>query len=162
MKIIVTGDFHIPERASKIPEEILISCEKSDLVVCTGDYTSSKVIEELKKKNENIVAVRGNCDFLNLPEYREIEIKNKRIGVIHSHQFGRNNISLIKKFAKTKNLDLLIFGHTHRPFLEEEEVKLLNPGTATGAFSGIGENQEKSFAIIEINEEISIKIRKIL
>jgi hypothetical protein len=162
MKIIVVGDFHIPERADKIPEEIIKFSKNCDYIICTGDYTSEEVLEELEKANKNIIAIRGNCDFLNLPEYKEIEIKNKKIGVIHSHQFGRGNIPLIRDFAKTQNLDLLIFGHTHKPFLEEKEVKLLNPGTATGVFSGVVEKQEKTFAILEINNEISIKIRKLL
>jgi len=162
MKLVVVGDFHIPERANKIPKKILTFCREADYVICTGDYTTNSVLEELKKENKNIIAVRGNCDFLNLPEYYEFEIKNKRIGVIHSHQFGRGNLSLIRDFARAKNLDLLIFGHTHEPFLEEKEIKLLNPGTATGAVSGIGKKQNKSFAVVEINNQISIKIRELL
>ncbi|HIE41239.1 MAG TPA: hypothetical protein EYP80_01090 [Candidatus Aenigmarchaeota archaeon] len=82
----MAGDFHISERANEIPKKLI--SQKTDYFICTGNLTSENVLKKLNKF-KNLVVVRGNCNYLNLPEYKEIEINNKSIGVVHSHQFGR-------------------------------------------------------------------------
>lgn len=159
MKYLVVGDFHIKSEIDKISEKILELGKNSDGIICTGDLTSENVLKELKQANNNLIVVKGNCDFLNLPEYREFEIKNQKIGIIHSNQFGRGNIEKITNFAKSKNLDVIVFGHTHQPLIKKaDNLLLLNPGTATGGLSGAGEGKEKTCAILEINEKIKVEI----
>lgn len=162
MKYLVVGDFHIPARAEKIPHQILDLGKEVDEIVCTGDLTSKKVLDELKGANKNPIVVKGNCDFLNLPRYREFEDGNRKVGVIHSDTFGRGNLETLKEFANRKNLDVLIFGHTHKPLVKKEgKLLLLNPGTATGVLSGAGGKTEKTYAILEINEEVNAEIKKV-
>ncbi len=162
MKYLIVGDFHIPARAEKISEQIIEIGKRVNGIICTGDLTSKKVLDELKKANKNLIVVKGNCDFLNLPRYREFEVENRKIGVIHSDQFGRGNLEALKEFAKSKNLNVLIFGHTHKSLVKKEEnLLLLNPGTATGVLLGAEVETERTYAILQINEKLSAEIKRV-
>ncbi|MCK4729738.1 MAG: metallophosphoesterase [Candidatus Aenigmarchaeota archaeon] len=181
MKYLIIGDLHLSE-PNKIPEVIINLAKKMDGIICTGDLTSKIVLEKLKKMNKtfflrskkmhrrmtrDLIVVKGNCDTLvseliDLPEYLEFEVENKKIGVIHSHQFGRGNLEKIKEFANSKKLDVIIFGHTHQPLIEKRgNLFLINPGTLTGAISGKGIQTEKTYAILEIGKDINAKINRL-
>jgi putative phosphoesterase len=164
MKYLVISDLHIPERASEIPKRILEEAKRCDSIICAGDFTTKEVFEELKKANKNLMAVKGNCDRFALTEYIQFPEKGKRIGVIHSHQFGRGNINFLADFAKSQGLDILIFGHTHVPMIEKRNgILLVNPGSANGIESGWGNFAEKTYAILDIEGGVEAHaiIRKI-
>ncbi|MGC9310257.1 MAG: YfcE family phosphodiesterase [Candidatus Aenigmatarchaeota archaeon] len=159
MKYLVVSDFHIPERAREIPKEILQAAKEADGVICAGDFTTREVYEVLKRANKSLIAVRGNCDSFELPDYAEFEVVGTKIGVAHSHRFGRGNIEALFGFAKTKKLDVLVFGHTHTPFLEMRKgILLLNPGSVSGVPSGWGESAERTYALLEVCEKIEARI----
>ncbi len=164
MRYLVVGDFHIPERVEKIPEIINKLAKEVDGIICTGDLISKDVLKELRGLNKNLIIVRGNCDLFSpgsLSDYREFEVNNKKIGVIHSDQFGRGNLEALKEFAKSKNLNVLVFGHTHKHLIKwEGNMLLLNPGTATGALS-VRDISEKTYAILEIDERVDAVIKRI-
>lgn len=139
MKYLVISDLHIPERASGIPEKILEEAKKCKGIICAGDFTTKEVYDRLKSANPNFFAVKGNCDRFELTEYVQFSEKGKKIGVIHSHQFGRGNIDFLSEFAKSQGLDILVFGHTHVPMVEKRNgILLVNPGSANGIESGGG------------------------
>jgi uncharacterized protein len=153
MKYLIISDLHIPERAKEISSELLEEAKKCDGIICAGDFTSKEAFDELKTANKNLIAVKGNCDRFNLTEYAEVLELSQKIGVIHSHQFGRGNIDFLVEFAKSRRLDILIFGHTHIPLIEKRGgVLLINPGSASGISSGRGEPAEKTYAILELDE----------
>jgi len=164
MKYLVISDLHIPERANNIPDEILEEAKKMGGIICPGDFTTKEIFDRLKEKNENIVAVKGNCDRFELPEYLAFFQEGKKIGVIHSHIFGRGNLLLLEEFAKSENLDIIIFGHTHQPTIEKRgNLLMINPGSANGIESGRGGISEKTYAVLDISrgQEPMPEIRKI-
>lgn len=155
LTIGVLSDTHVPTKADKIPEEVKnkLREEKADLIIHAGDLVSREVIEELEKIAE-VAAVRGNMDQgLNLPKTAAIKINRFRLGVIHNTLNPVSNKMI--GTAKENDLDLIIFGHTHRKVLETREgIWFLNPGSPTDPFFN-----KASFALIEIDEEtISPKI----
>ena len=162
MKYLIISDLHIPERAKEIPKKILEEAKKTDGIICAGDFTSKEVYDKLKSANKNLIAVRGNCDRLNLPDVTSFEEKGKKIGIIHSHHLGRGNINAIFELAKSRGFDILIFGHTHKPLIEKKEsILLINPGSANGIESGRGESSGKTYVILELNGEPKAKIERI-
>lgn len=162
MKYIVISDLHIPERAKEIPEEILEVAKRADGIICAGDFTTKDVYGKLKSANKNLIGVRGNCDRLNLPEFVIFEEKGKKIGVTHSHHLGRGNVEAIFSLAKSKGLDIIIFGHTHTPLVEKKEnILLINPGSANGIESCRGESSGKTYGVLELNGELKTKIERI-
>lgn len=163
MKIAIIGDFHIPSRAEKIPETIYkkLKKEEPDQILCTGDIGSSKTKSKLKEIAETKI-VKGNTDRESFPEEIQQEIQGNNILLIHGSQaVPRGNKDQLKYIAQEKGAEILVSGHTHTLNTDmEEDILLINPGSATGAWSGGGASPKPSFIICQV-EGNEIKIKKI-
>lgn len=76
--------------------------------------------------------VAGNNDYFSgLPKERVVKIAGKTIFMAHGHNHYVNaHKGLIKKAAMEKGASIALFGHTHVPYLEEEDgIALANPGS---------------------------------
>jgi len=161
MRIGLIGDTHIPNRAKEIPKEFLdiFREEKVDLIIHTGDINDPEVLEELEKISE-VKAVRGNTDYLDLPDHLFLNIEGYRIFVFHSDEvYPRGDVEKILSIAKERNANIVIHGHTHLPrFLYERGVYIISPGSATGVRSGEIKETVKSIAILDISSRIIFKL----
>ena len=160
-KIGVISDTHMPTRASSLPKKIFEYFKDTDLILHAGDLETLKVLDDLKKINENIVAVHGNMDPDNvakkLPLKLTIKINNFKIGLAHGYgplEGIRHRI--LKEFNEKP--DCIVFGHTHQPFNEiENNILFFNPGSPTDTiFTAIN-----SIGILKINNKIKGEIIKI-
>lgn len=147
------SDTHLPTRAREIPPKVFEIFRNVDLIIHAGDLVDIKVLKELKKI-ALVIAVHGNMDFPevmnSLPPINSVEIFGKRIGVVHDA--GIFGTEKMKRIAKENNFDILIFGHTHRQFLMEDEGKIfINPGSATNPIPPF--LVKPSVAILRISEE---------
>ena len=164
-KILVIGDTHIPTRASRIPVliETHITSKQYNMVLCTGDLVEPSVLNFLKNIAPTKVVV-GNMDYLDLPEYEVVNINNIRIGLIHGHQVRpRGDIRKLSRIAYDMNVKILICGHTHVPLVkkvmvDDKEILILNPGSATGVWSGGGGSLIPSFMELEIISSGNVSI----
>lgn len=80
-----------------------------------------------------VVAVQGNMDSpevrARLPTINTVQVGNWKIGVVHS--LGMIGAKMQKK-AKMHKLNVLVFGHLHRPSIKHRNsVLLINPGSPT-------------------------------
>lgn len=157
-KIGVISDTHMPARASSLPKKIFEYFKDVDLIVHAGDLETLKVLDELKKINENVIAVHGNMDpddvASKLPSKSIIKINNFKIGLIHGYGppdgiRGR----ILKEF--NEKLDCIVFGHTHSPFNEvKNNILFFNPGSPTDTvFTNIN-----SIGILKVNDKIKGEI----
>ena len=76
--------------------------------------------------------VPGNCDFRSQePAERLLFIRDKRVLICHGHTYGVKQSLLPAGYAaEEQNLDLFLFGHTHRPLVDMRRKTLfLNPGS---------------------------------
>lgn len=76
--------------------------------------------------------VPGNCDFRpGEPTERVVCLEDYRILLCHGHTYGVKQSLLTAGFAaEEQNLDLFLFGHTHRPLVDRRGKTLfLNPGS---------------------------------
>ncbi len=154
VKILVLGDTHIPRRASRIPPQIeeFVSEQKFDFVICTGDLTSEEVLEHIKKFGKETIVVRGNIDYLPLPEYAEIAVEGLKIGVTHGDEvYPRGDREQLEEIGLRKGVDVLISGHTHSSDVYYGKVLLLNPGSATGVWGGGGGSMKPSIMVLDIS-----------
>lgn len=154
MRILIFGDTHIPERASRIPQEFVKIIERLDFdaVVITGDLTSDRVLDFAKKIAEKVYVVRGNMDILDLPSSAKFEVEGIKFGVVHGHQvYPRGDREQLQDIADELGADVLISGHTHKPDIFRERVVLLNPGSITGVWGGGGYSYP-SFMVAEVEE----------
>lgn len=169
-KTLAIGDFHIPERAYWIPEELEreVFKEAYDAVFCSGDLTSEYVISWLKKLAREVYVVKGNMDHLKLPTHLVVNVEDLRIGLYHG--FGvhpRGDLSKLAIKAKQLGVEVLVTGHTHYPqvaFLNEFGVVIVNPGSATGVWGGDERaSLTPSFAVMKISgRNLVVEVKEVL
>jgi len=128
---VVIADTHIPRRAKGLPEKLLPHLKRAGLILHTGDLMDPSLLEELEGYAP-VQVVRGNLDSLevDLPETLEFEFGGVKVAMIHDSgpKKGRQN-RMRRRFSDAR---VVIFGHSHIPFLEDEDgLMLLNPGSPT-------------------------------
>lgn len=159
----VISDTHIPSRAKSLPKEISEIFKNVDLIIHSGDIENLETIGKLEKIAK-VIAVQGNMDQKEIKEKLPIGIAlgiyDWEIGIVHSpfsfwlgSYFNFAQEKMAEKLAKKENFDILIFGHTHQPFLKTltlngKKVLLINPGSATFPLFG-----KSSVAILKINQD---------
>ena len=99
-------------------------------------------IETLAVNKPNIHIVKGDNDqFSDLPETKTIEISTYKIGLIHGHQVVPwGDKDALCQIMRDLECDILISGQTHKCSIHCIDGRyLINPGSATGAYSGLSE-----------------------
>ncbi len=128
---VVLADTHIPRRAKALPEAVVPYLKEADLILHAGDLIQVSLLHELSVYSP-MHAVKGNVDppELNLPETLEFDFGGARIAMIHDsgRKEGRRK-RLKRRFPSAR---VIVFGHSHISYLEDEEgLLLLNPGSPT-------------------------------
>jgi len=98
-----------------------------EMILHAGDIGKPEILAELSKIAP-VTAVRGNNDTgdwaRSIPDFQRLEIGGISIYMLHD----------LKEFNSADeaiDADVLIFGHSHKPMIEEREGVLhLNPGSA--------------------------------
>ena len=136
-KILVLSDSHSYfDKVLKIFEK-----EKPDIVIGAGD--GIKDIEELSYiyPKAEYYMVKGNCDYFDRSHNEEnlFEIDNIKIFLTHGHIYSvKRSLSSIKEIGKKLNVSLIVFGHTHKPYIEKDgDITLFNPGATEDGRYGI-------------------------
>ena len=149
MKILVVSDTH-----HMISNAVnLINKLKPDYVFHLGDVCDDcRQLEELFP-SVIIVSVKGNNDYFDktYPDERFFELGGKKIFMCHGHKYNvKMSMLPITYKAKELGADIVLYGHTHRAFLDNtDEMIILNPGS-------VG-----SYAIIDITEDnAEVKLEK--
>ena len=149
MKILIVSDTH---GKTEYLEAVLEWEKPLDLLIHLGDIEGDEdyipVIAECPME-----VVAGNNDFFaDLPGEREIKIGKYKALLTHGHYYYVNaGTARIRREAEDRNIDIVMFGHTHRPILEQEDgVTVLNPGSISYPRQ---EGRHPSYIIMEINEE---------
>lgn len=125
----------------------IVDIKDADAVIHAGDYVRDAEDLESIFPDIPIYYVCGNNDiFSNASMNRIVEIEGKRIFITHGHgynvKYETDFRSLVEK-GREVNADLVIFGHTHKPYTAYEgDMIVINPGSA--AFT-------KTYAIAEID-----------
>lgn len=106
--------------------------ERPDMVLHLGDCTADA--EDLSNAfgGLDLLFVPGNCDpFSPAAPTLFQELGGKRVFMTHGHLFGvKNGLLRLEQEAKRLGADVALFGHTHCPYLRQEDgVWLLNPGS---------------------------------
>ena len=95
-----------------------------------------------------VYSVSGNNDFAyGIPSEKLIEICGKRIFMTHGHMYiSAKGIDRLKETAFIKKADIVLFGHTHKPYYEKENsIIFANPGSISRP-----RYSEASYGVLEI------------
>ena len=100
-----------------------------------------------------VYMVAGNCDFFSrLAKAQLVELGCHRILITHGHyHYVSVGIRDLAEEAKANGCDIAMFGHTHRPLLDENdpELTVLNPGSLSFPRQ---EGRRPSYALMEYGE----------
>ncbi|MCQ1535612.1 metallophosphoesterase [Methanosarcina sp. KYL-1] len=132
MKLIALSDTHL--KTGKIPPQLQTILEACDLIIHAGDFSTVEAYEAFKATGK-LKAVYGNADAFEirqrLPERLKFEVEGVKIGVIHEGGLSIMDTTAQGYLAKEMEVDVLIFGHLHRPLIEKKDVMLICPGSPT-------------------------------
>lgn len=134
-RITVLSDTHMPKKAKELPAPLLEDLRYSDLIIHAGDWSKWELYE-LLSQYAPVEGVAGNVDdeviIDRLGYHRIVLAKGKRIGIVHGHGQGGTTPSRARKAFHDSEVDCIVFGHSHIPFLENVQgVLMFNPGSAT-------------------------------
>ena len=136
MKIIAISDTHINYGSieDNLTKDLLQILKKADLIIHAGDFVTKRAFDELSKINK-LEAVHGNMDEWELkkllPERKIIDIENVRLGIVHEAALSIQDTTGAFYMAKEMGVDVLVFGHIHKPVIEKSEMLLICPGSPT-------------------------------
>jgi putative phosphoesterase len=155
MRIGVVGDTHIPTQSPVLPADIGEAFRGVDILMHVGDICELYVLEEFQETYTLTFAVAGEDDSESvrrfLDEKRVVRFGDRRIGMIHGHQYEVKQKSamgrlrqlfgwagrsfslpafLIEQF-EGEDVHAIVYGHTHQPtVMMHEGILLFNPGAA--------------------------------
>lgn len=150
MKVLIVSDTHRHnENYIKVIERERVS--PIDMIIHCGDNEGSDDIID-DDANCTIKMVLGNNDFFSeLPRELEFHIGKYSVWLTHGHNYyvSMGN-ETIKKEAKARGVNIVMYGHTHKPLVEEDEdIIAINPGSLTYPRQ---EGKRPSYIIMELDE----------
>ncbi len=149
MKIVIISDTH--GRHQNLA--LALRHEKPmDLLIHLGDVEGGEeFIQAAAGCRTEVVA--GNCDFFSaLCQEKELTLGKYKALLTHGHYYNVNaGIENIRKEAKGRGCDIVMFGHTHRPLIcDEKGIVVLNPGSLSYPRQ---EGKRPSYIVMEINPQ---------
>jgi putative phosphoesterase len=97
---------------------------------------------------QKMICVLGNNDWYNRQYPLEIitTLNGKKFFICHGHKYNvKYGTELVKKKGISEKADVILYGHTHRRFIEEKDgLLIMNPGSTA------------SYGIINIDEKGTI------
>lgn len=155
MKIGLIGDTHVPTLSPVLSTRIETAFGGLDIILHVGDICELYVLKEFQEKYTLTMAVAGESDSNDVRHYvdeqRIVSFGQRRIGMIHGHQFEAQHSGLfdsLRRWLKVKpsaaafetfllsrfadeQVDAIVFGHTHLPYVRMHgNILLFNPGAA--------------------------------
>lgn len=147
MKVLICSDTHkkhdnyLKVLEEEGPFEFLIHCGDTD----GGEYLISEAA------GCPCEIIMGNNDFFSdLPRERIFDMGGKKVWVTHGHNYYVSlDTAIIKEEAAAKGAQVVMFGHTHRPIIEDGSVLCVNPGSLSYPRQA---NRKPSYIVLDIDD----------
>ncbi len=149
MKVLIVSDTH---RKNDNFLKVLEQVSPVDMVVHCGDVEGSEYLFE-SAAGCSLEIVAGNNDFFsNLPLEKEFNIGRYRVWLTHGHHYYVSmGTEMIKQEAAARGVDIVFFGHTHRPVIEYGAgVIAVNPGSISYPRQ---DGRNASYVLMDIDRE---------
>ena len=150
MKILIVSDTH---RKDDNLKKVIEEQAPLDMLIHLGDAEGSEhMIEEWVNEGCRLEMIMGNNDFFSALEREiELELGPHRILLTHGHYYNVTvGVERLKEEARERGIDIAMFGHTHRPYLEiGNELVILNPGSISFPRQ---EGRKPSYILMEIDD----------
>ena len=153
MRILVVSDSHgRNEGLNKAIEQ----AGTFDYFLHLGDLEGSQYFIDTFVEGPKVL-LSGNNDYgLEYKMEEVLELQGHKIFMAHGHQYQvHSGVRWIYEAGMHKGADVVLFGHTHRPYVEEQEgVLILNPGSIS-----LPRQMDftPTYAILELSETGEVK-----
>ncbi|MEL4305610.1 metallophosphoesterase [Methanococcoides sp. LMO-2] len=132
MKIIAVSDTHL--RGGTIPPTFKSLIDDCDILLHAGDFTTMECYQAFASTGK-LKAVHGNSDDRELkellPEKLVFDVDGVKFGLVHEGALSIMDTTPLRYLALEMGVDVLVFGHIHRPLIEQSDVILICPGSPT-------------------------------
>ena len=149
MRILIVSDTH---RYNKNYLELVERLKPLDMIIHCGDVEGSEYT--LKEAAEcPVMMIAGNNDFFTpLPKELDFTIEKYKVWVTHGHHYSvYSGNKRITEEARSRGVDIVCFGHTHIPVLEQTDgLTVINPGSISYPRQS---NFKPSYVTMEIDRE---------
>ncbi|MBE6634404.1 MAG: YfcE family phosphodiesterase [Ruminococcaceae bacterium] len=158
MEYLIFSDSHGNSR--NLQEAFRLQVQRPRGIIFLGD--GLRDLEATDFNGVPVMAVRGNCDWLSengIPSLM-LSLGEHTAFCVHGDAYGvKNGLDRLKAAAVCRGADLVLFGHTHQPYLEilpagervedtvlQKPLYLFNPGSigqgkaSFGVLTLLGEN----------------------
>ena len=143
-RIAVFSDLH-----SAPPREIEEAFSRFDYVAFLGDGLH-KLRSFEYRYSEQFLFVRGNCDIYDedAPLKLILDFEGVKVMLTHGHiERVKNGLIPLAVEAHIKKVQVVLFGHTHRPEIDERDgILFVNPGTLASFY-----DREGTYAVLTID-----------
>ena len=177
LTIGIISDSHIPYRMARWPDAVLARLAACNLILHAGDVDDPDALIPLRDIAP-VHAVRGNIHLQDLsdggrtlPSAIELDLMNRRLVLTHGHTPGLLGLGAkalgvaIQAFGWADNddfnqaivrqlttryptADIIVFGHTHRAYVERiHNTLLINPGAVCPT-----KGEEPTMALLQLEE----------
>lgn len=153
MNILILSDSHgIHGNIYDVIEQVKRKQGDIDMLIHCGDLCGDQ--EYISAYTQAPVhMVSGNCDgFCGIHGDDVFELEGKKIFLTHGHGYFINwGLDGLKSRAIQLGADIVLYGHTHVPSVQEEEgVIFVNPGSVSFPRQS---SRKPSYAVLEIDEK---------
>ncbi|XP_023638007.1 vacuolar protein sorting-associated protein 29 [Capsella rubella] len=154
--VLALGDLHVPHRAADLPPKFkaMLVPGKIQHIICTGNLCIKEIHDYLKTICPDLHIVRGEFDEdARYPETKTLTIGQFKLGLCHGHQvIPWGDLDSLAMLQRQLGVDILVTGHTHQFTAYKHELGVvINPGSATGAYSSINQDVNPSFVLMDID-----------
>ena len=148
MKIAIFSDSH---GNSDAVNAIFTKEKDADAFIFLGDGTDDlRMAQKQSPISQPLLVVRGNCDRnLRIPPEQLSGFEDKLIFLTHGDGYGvKFTLEALKQAAKQRDAEIVLFGHTHVPYLEEDSgIYYFNPGSVALPRRG-----EATYGVLTLNK----------
>ena len=158
MRILIVSDTH--GKHGNL-EKVLEKEGPIDLFIHAGDVQGDSYLDTAILCPKHIVA--GNNDFFTqLPNDKEFRIGKYRVFLTHGYTYRLYmGTQYLEQAARMRGVDIVIYGHTHRPSIEYKDgLILINPGSIAEPRQ-MGRDATYVMAEIDSKGEISFELRNL-
>lgn len=149
MRILIVSDTH--GRHGNL-DAALEKEGRIDMVLHLGDIEGEEnYFEAVAQWPYHIVG--GNNDYFSqLSKEKEIRIGKYKVWMTHGHNYYVSiNTERLRAAARARGVDIVMFGHTHRPYLDTLDTPIvLNPGSISYPRQ---EGRQASYIMMEIGSD---------
>lgn len=145
MKVLIVSDTHGQENNL---EKVLSQVGPIDHLIHLGDVIGAED-DICAMTDAPVTIVCGNCDYgSELPQEEIVELGKYRALLTHGNNYYvSSTLEYLKERAHELEVDIVMYGHTHQPYLEQEDnLTILNPGSLSLPRQ---EGREPSYILME-------------